>query len=237
MFLYQKHIEFLRDELEALKRKLQDNQNYPPDVEAKELVDRQKFLVGRIESLSGDKAQNKQKIAELEKELLATKDEASNMKTQLASVQEMLGDLDLPREGRIKSDLFDDILKTVQDHHAIYIPVRYQGNPNNIISKKIEEGPYKIEMVFPGMNHMYLVVYDCENHLIGQIENPYMGSYEKDYYVTLLAVLNAVPSEHLPEGISSPHSDVTIYKTSKFHSISPIDPSLFYIKVPMERKD
>jgi uncharacterized coiled-coil protein SlyX len=237
LFLYQKHIELLRDEIEVLKRRLQDNQNYSPDVEAKKLADKQKVLLDRIESLSRDKAQNKQKITELEKELLATRDEASSMRTQLDSVQEILSDMNLPRDGHYNSIIFENIQKTVQEQNVIYIPIRLWGDTNDIASKKIEDGPYKIEIDFPGMNHMNLNVYDFSNNLIGQVENPYMGIYEKDYFVTLLEALKAVTSEHIPGGIRSPYSDVTFYKTSQFHSISPIDPSLFYIKMPMERKD
>ena len=230
-FLYQKHIDFLRDEIEALKRKQQDGVNLPPDVEAKKLADKHKVLTDRIENLSRDKAQNKQKISELERELLITRDEANSMRAQLDNVQEILEDMEMPREGRFKLELLEDIFKTVEEKHVIYIPIRLRDNPNEEGAKPIERGPYKIEVDFPGMFKMYLNVYNGANNLIGQVESPYWRIYNKDYYVTLLEALKAVPSEHVPEGM-----DVTIYKTSQFHAISPIDPLLIYIKVPCEVK-
>ncbi len=201
VFLYQRHIEFLRDQIEALKAKLQDSHNYSPDVEAKKLAEKYKILLDRIENLSRTKAQNQQKIDDLEKELLATKDQADVMRTQLETVQVILDDMQYPREGKFNPDLSEAIFRVVQVQHVIFIPVRIWGDLATEGTKKFSGAPYKIEIDFPGMNHMYLNVYDRENNLLGQVENPYKEFYEKDYYVTLLEALKAVPSEHVPEGI------------------------------------
>jgi len=238
VFLFQRHIEFLRDEIDSLKRKLQEYQDYrdhSPDVEAKKLAERSKFLIDRIENLSQTKAQNKQKIDGLEKELQATRDEANSMRTKLESVGEILDDIQLPREGKFNPNLLEAIFNTVREQHAIYIPVRIWGDLSIEGSRQIEKGPYKIEVDFPGMNHMYLNVYDSDNRFLGQVENPHTGIYEKDYYVTLFEALKTAPSEHVPEGIVKPNSDMTIFKTSQYLAISPIDPSLFYIKVPIDK--
>jgi hypothetical protein len=60
------------------------------------------------------------------------------------------------------------------------------------------------------------------------------GVYGKDYYVTLLELLKIVLSENLPQGIENPYAQATRYRTSQFLAFSPIDPSIFYIKILLE---
>lgn len=234
-FFFQKHIDILKEEIELLERELRECRNFAPDVLAQRLAERHKLLQNELEALAQDKERDAQRSAELEQELLKTREEAQNIRRQLDSVQEILADMDLPRDGKIKPHIAEDILETVFDQSCIYIPVRLGREPKEETSDHIKNRkPFKIEVIFPGMFQMYLGVYDNENYPVGYVESPYREIYNKDYFVTLLEILKHVPNENLAQGVDIESTGSTLLLTSEFHDRSPIDPNIVYIKIPFD---
>jgi len=234
-FFFKKHTDILKEEKEYCERKLQDCSNNAPDVLAQSLSKRQKLLQNELKALTQDKEQYNQKSAELEKELLKTKNEAQNMRNQLSDVQEILDDMNLPRDGKIKFNIAKYILETVKNQSFIYIPVRLYSEPNEETIEYIKKRkPFKIEVIFPGMHKMYLGIYDNENNLVGYVKNPYREIYDKDYFVTLLEILKYVPNEKLAQSVDIKSDSSTLLLTSEFHDRSPIDPYNIYIKIKID---
>lgn len=234
IWFYQQRIEFLKDEIGSLSRKLQDCLNFTPDVVAQRLVAKHKIYIQEIESLTQEKEQDEERILELNQKLSKTQDEAKNLQIQFDGVQEILTDMQFPREGKVRTSIKSDILKTMQDQSAIYFPLRFQPGSNKTLKQIVEFKPFILQVDFPGMFKMYLNIYDNNCDFIGQVENPYLEIYDKDYYVTLLEILKLVPKETAPQDIL-PRDGAFVLTTSEFHHISPIDPGIIYIRIPFDK--
>lgn len=235
-FFFQKHIDILKEKNELLERELQERRNYAPDILAQRLAERHKLLQNELVVLAQDKEQDDQKRVELERELLKTRQDAEKMRRQLADVQEILEDMELPRDGKIRPHLAQDILASVASQSCIFIPVRLQRELNDQVIEQFRKNcPFKIEIIYPGMFKLYLRICDNENTLIGFIESPYWEIYYKDYFVTLLEILKHVPSEKSDQKAEFESESSTFLLTSEFHAISPIDPEIGYIKVLFDK--
>jgi hypothetical protein len=102
----------------------------------------------------------------------------------IEGAQDILDELVLPREGKLNGEVELDIQKTIKEHSCIYIPVGpyWHDVEINIDDLKNSE-PFTLEVLFPGMSKVYLFFYDKFNKHIGIVANPYIGIYEKDYYL------------------------------------------------------
>lgn len=235
-FAFNKHIDILKEKNDNLERDLQECRNYAPDILAMRLAERQKLLQNELEVLTQDKEQDDQKRAELERELQKTRQDAENMRIQLVEVQEILEEMYIPRDGKIRIQLAQDILASVTTQSCIFIPVRLQREINEKIIEQFKKNrPFKIEVIYPGMFKLYLGIYDKENTLIGFVESPYWGIYDKDYFVTLLEILKHVPSETADQKAEIESESSTVLLTSEFHAVSPIDPEIGFIRVLMDK--
>jgi hypothetical protein len=243
VYFYQRHIEILKEKVDFQKEKnqlleseLQESRNHTPDILAQKLADRQKLLERELELAAQGKEQDDQKIMEFERDLQKTRDDAEKMFCQLAQAHEILGSMDRPRDGEIIPQLAQDILKTVESQSCIFIPVRVQRElDNQAIEQFTKNSPFKIELIYPGMFKLYLEIFDNKNSSIGFIENPYIGFYEKDYFVTLIEILKDVPNEVSDQKATMESCSSTILLTSEFHALSSINPEIIYLKVLIDK--
>jgi len=235
-FFFKKQIDILKDTIIFLEKQIKDLKNFTPDVVAKRLFDRSKLLEDEFESLALDNEKDKLRKIELEKELIETRKEAQFMRVQLENVQEILEDIDLPRDGKIKSQIAYDILRTADSHQCIFIPIWLWGNHDEIdILSLNERRPYKYQVIYPGMFKMYVHFYDNENKDIGYVNSPYLRIYNKDYFVTLLEIIKYLPRE-LRGNVSGQEGDEAyILPSAGFHCISPIYPNIIYLKIDVSK--
>lgn len=235
-YFFQKHTDILKEKNNLLERELRERRNYAPDILAQRLAERHKLLQNELEVLAQDKEQDDQKRAELESELLKTRQETENMRIQLAEVQDILEDIELPRDGKIKPQLAQDILAPVATQSCIFIPVRLQQKLNDQVIEQFRKNyPLKIEVIYPGMFKLYLVISDNKNTVVGYVKSPYWGIYDKDYFVTLLEILKHVPCKKSDQRAEFESVSSTFLLTSEFHAISPVDPEIGYIKVLIDK--
>jgi hypothetical protein len=225
VWFFKARLDIQRDKYDLLENKFKESQNQTSVALVKELAETRGHLKEEIERLLGQSKHDSHRIMELEKELEVTN-------SQFESIQEILNELEFPRDGKFRSDIEGEILKTIHSQGCIYIPVgpfysSFEIDPIKLASNN----PYTLEVVFPGMFKMYLILYDCLGNHIGAVFNPYLGIYYKDYYVTLLHFLQFAPRKNVDEeGIYE--GDVRILLYSVFHGVSITDPETFYIKVP-----
>jgi hypothetical protein len=191
-------------------------------------------LKEEIESLYGQSKLDNQKISTLENQLHDTNLLLEEQREYIECAQDILDELVLPREGKLNGEIKLDIQKTIKEHSCIYIPVEpyWHDFEINIEDLKNSE-PFTLEVLFPGMSKVYLFFYDKFNKHIGIVANPYIGIYEKDYYVTLLHFLNFIPFERVDDQVQY-EGEARILRNSSFHAVSPIDPKIFYIKIPFD---
>lgn len=232
-WMFRQHNSILKQQIEFLNSKINDFQQYAPDVLASRLAERHRLLTEEVNKLSEEKEQHEKNIEQLNTQLSETRAEAEMLNAQLQHAQEILIDFELPREGKLKREIAYDILRTVEHFSAIFIPVSVWGDAAGHKRDLIEKtGPYKIRVDYPGMFKMYLVVLNDNNQEIGIVTNPYLGYYEKDYYVTLLNVFRST-TKFTDLEKASPYDELFILDESEFYVFSPFDNTVFYLKVPI----
>lgn len=232
IWFYKNRIQIQIEKYDLLEQKYQDSQKQTSIALVKELAETRSKLTGEIERLLNQSEQDTQKITLLKKELEDTNSQLESQRAITADIQEFLDDMVLPRDGKIRPDIVKDIQKTINTHNCIYIPiVPYYADREIDLASLTNNKPFTLEVVFPGMSHMYLMVYDSLNNHVGAVSNPYFGIYEKDYFVTLLYLLKFVPSEDVSKE-KQYEGEAKILPESSFHGRSPINPEIFYLKVP-----
>lgn len=232
MFIYEKHISVLKNHLDFEKSKNQELQNYRPDVIADRFAKRHKVLTELLEESNNEIKEDQVRISSLEIELEEIKKNASLLKHQLDYAQEILSDFVQPREGKVKPEIVNDILKTVSTRKEIYFPVSISCCESADLAEKLKSGsPFRLAVDFPGMFKQYLVIFDNENNQIGLIDNPYIETYNKDYYESLMSVLRPYIDQTEHQTTVLPFGSHELLN-SEFHCFSPIDDSVVYIKLP-----
>lgn len=231
-WLYTRHIAVLNDEKSSIQRKLTDCEASAPDTLARSLAERYKLLSDELDRARADKQRETEKIGVLESRLEETKAEADSVRAELEFALAQLPDFMLPREGRIRPDLAQHLLSTVEQTGQIYLPVRNWGREE---TDALESSPYTVDLVYPGMHKTYLIVYNAEGEQIGEVSSPNIDVYDRDYAETVAAVLRRIDIEILGERAGTEATEGFLLKSSAFHAQSPIDRSIFYIKVRVEQ--
>jgi hypothetical protein len=223
-----------KEKYDLVEKKLKDCREQTSVVLITELAETRKRLQEEIEYLYGQSKFDNEKILALENQLQETNLKLEEQREFIEGAQDILDELVLPREGKLNGEVEGDIQKTIKEQSCIYIPVGpyWHDVKINIDDLKSNE-PFTLEVVFPGMSKMYLFFYDKFNKHIGIVANPYVGIYEKDYYVTLLHFLNFIPFERVDDQVQY-EGEARILRNSSFHAVSPIDPKIFYIKIPFD---
>lgn len=232
IWTFNNHISLLKQQIEFLNSRLKDIQQFTPDVLASRLAERHKLLTEEVNILNAEREQNERKIEQLNTQLSETRAEAEILSVQLRNAQAILYDFELPREGKFKQEIADDITKTIEHFSAIFIPVNIWGDAGYDLDLIQKTGPYRIKVDYPGMFKMYLVVSNSNNQEMGLVTNPYLGYYEKDYYVTLVNVLRSTTNITDLEGPSL-YDEQFILDDAEFYIFSPFDNSIYYLKVPI----
>jgi hypothetical protein len=231
-FWFKKHIDVLKDTIEFLEKQNEDLKNYTPDIVATRLYERSKILESEIETLIIENENDKRRKKELQTELEETQQEARNMKIQLDRVQEILDDIDLPRDGKFKPEIARDVLLTVHSHKSIFVPIWLWGKYDiENVTEINDHRPFRYQVIFPGMFKMYIHFFDSKDNNIGYIHSPYLKIYNKDYFVTLLKIFDFLPKEPYKK-ISDEGSDIAyILPCAEMHSKSPIYPNIINLKI------
>lgn len=233
IWLSNKHVSLLKQQNEFIEKQLTDCKQQAPDALANRLAERHKLLTQEIETLYDDNKKNEHIIKQLETQLTKTTAEAKELSTQLQAIQDNLDDLVLPRDGKVKEEICHDIMKTYENHSAIFIPVNMEIMDQSELESIKTTVPYKLKVDFPGMFKMYLIILGNDGQEIGFVENPYLGYYNKDYYVSLLSTLGPSLLPHSDTDPNNHNYQAFIIQDSEFFMVSPFDESVFYIKVPL----
>lgn len=233
IWIYESRIKLKSEKIELLEKQLKDSENNTPEILIKRLVELRENLKKELEHSSGPPEEDAQKIRELQSQLDVVNSQLDSQKIILSEAQQLLQETSLPREGKIRQEIANEITSMISNQKSIYFPVEIDNPTIEVIEIIKSNQPYKLEIVFPGMFKMLLFVLDKENKIIGRVHNPYIGFYYKDYYETLLLYLRDVPYEHVGRG-QDQEGDIMIFPRSEFVAVDQFKPNIFYIKVPTQ---
>jgi hypothetical protein len=233
IWIYESRIKLKNEKIELLESQLKESQNNAPEVLVKKYVEMKEILKNQIENSTSSNEQDVERIKELQEQLAIVNTQLGNQKGIVDEAQKLLEDSTFPRGGRYHQDIATDIQNTITNHKCIFVPIEMENIGDEIVFRIKEKHPYKLKVVFPGMNHMYLFVLDNEDRRIGEVYNPYLGLYYKDYYETLLTYLRDLPYEHAGRG-QDQGGDVMIFPKSEYFAVDQFKPNIFYIRVPTQ---
>lgn len=203
--------------------------------QGKDLSNSRQRLVEEIKHLENQREMDNKTIRELEEKLDKTNHLLDLQKQHIDEVQKVLDDSIYPREGKYLKEIEDEILKTIRNQECIYIHVSPFYADSKIDPTSLGKNrPFTLDVVFPGMNHMYLLLSDSLNNNLGRVENPYIGYYYKDYYVTLLHILKFSPHKKVKGDYPPDIEEMITISEASYHGISITNPNIYYIKVPFK---
>jgi hypothetical protein len=169
VWFYQRLLQIERTKNELLNQQIKDYQSNSPDILVDRMAKRHKYLIEEIEILSQQEQKHGEEISKFQSE----KEELSR---KLDNVQEILRDQDFPREGKIRDEVAQVFRETAKNQSCFYIPVEILNISADVVKNIRKNAPHTLNVVFPGMNHMYLFVHDKLNNKIGEVSNPFVGS-------------------------------------------------------------
>ena len=232
IWLYESRLKLKNEKIEFLEGKLKDSENQAPEILIKKLVEMRENLKKELDHMNGPSEHDGKKIKELQEKLDRVNSELASQQEIINQAQYLLEDTVLPRGGKYREEIASDIQNTIGNQKCIYLPVEIENMSEEVLAEIKKNQPYKLDVIFPGMNKMLMLVTDKMDDRVGFLSNPYIGLYFKDYYVTLLRFLHEIPYEHIGRDSTS-EGDVMLFPQSIFHAISPINPSIIYIKIPI----
>ena len=228
-------IEGLKEDIDRLKRNLEDCRSYRPDVVAERLAKSHKRAMEAISELESEKNRDTEKINELQLDLEKTKKEAEEYSIYLQMSQQLLGNLMIPRAGEINLFVLDNIYRDIRNYGGIFINVEltkeYIENDYSEL-RKVKE--FYLELVYPGMFKEYFVLYDVHDNQIGRISNPHIIIYDRDYKQSLLEYLKVISIRKVEMDPSGRRGEIFYFCDIEYVGHSPKDNRFAFMKIPFE---
>lgn len=226
-------IETIEAQNSSLREKLLDQKNCSPDVLARRYLDEIEYMKEGILLISRDKDEMDQQILSLKKDLLEKIEEAQNFRAQLEEAQGSLNELgDIPpREGKVDQKIFSFLLSEIDINSALYIAVEFIQPSLDMNSFK---QPFKLFRDYPGMFKTVLWIEDYAGKQIGFVDNRFTSFYDRDYFDTLIHILELnTDNEFIPEDGSGKPLSIILSHAEISGSSSYID-NLIFIKIPFD---